>query len=217
MHHHLEIILPPIDRIEDAIKEIMAPFDENNEDECSNSFWDWYVIGGRWAGEHLRASVDPDKLSQFYDELEARKITVSGVTCGKQTLQPADQIPTVDELWREYFPDSELNTCPLFSNFNDQYKDNCLDVDPLEQIPEELTASHLIIAGPNYNDTGYEAVFMIETSIWNGCNFVETTWDGKLKTGVDLHIKKLTGYADEYRKKITPQPDWLVATVDYHS
>jgi hypothetical protein len=216
MHHHLEIILPPVDDVEKLITEVMAPFDENNED-AYHAFWDWYVIGGRWAGEHLRASVDPEKLSQFYKDLEDRKITVSGIVCGKKTLKPEDQIPTVDALWRQYFPDSELNTCPLFSHFNDQYKDNCLDVDPLGQINIQMTASRVIIAGPNYNDSSYEAKFMVEVESWNGCNYIDTTWDGKIEGALALYSEYTKRWNDEHRAKNTPTKDWYIATIDYHS
>ncbi|GAF91717.1 unnamed protein product, partial [marine sediment metagenome] len=98
MHYHCEIILPPTDAVESAIAEIMAPFDENNEDEetRSPSFWDWYQIGGRWSGSKLTDHFDKDKLKNFHAELENRKVTVSGFQCGKQDISPASQIPMVD-------------------------------------------------------------------------------------------------------------------------
>jgi hypothetical protein len=33
MHSHLEIILPPVDDVENAVKQIMEPFDEAGEEE----------------------------------------------------------------------------------------------------------------------------------------------------------------------------------------
>lgn len=226
MHYHLEIVMPPTDDVEKRIAEVMQPFDENfteEEDEEGyrynnpNSFWDWYVIGGRWAGIHLQTLVDPERLSEFNEELTKREVTVSGVVCGKQTLQPASQIAMVDELWREYFPDSELKACPLFSHFASNYEDNCLDVDSFNTIGKHLTASHLIIAGLDYKDEKYEAKHMLQDEVWNGCTHLETTWDGNIITGVEMCMDKMKSYRDDFREKNTVNDDWLVATVDYHS
>src|SRR5262245_27782076 len=109
MHYHLEVILPPVDNVEQAIGQILEPFDENGKDEDghrnSHAFWDWYVVGGRWAGAKLQAMLDPKKLEEFNAELTKRKVTVSGIQAGKQELSPASQIPMVDALWNEFFPD----------------------------------------------------------------------------------------------------------------
>ena len=53
MHYHLEVIMPPTADISTALDDILKPFDESCEDEDLKSvtFWDWYVIGGRWAGK----------------------------------------------------------------------------------------------------------------------------------------------------------------------
>ncbi len=63
MHYHLEIILPPTEDIEKAIAEILQQFDEN-EEENTNSFWDWYQIGGRYTGCHdeYEPTKDPKNL-----------------------------------------------------------------------------------------------------------------------------------------------------------
>lgn len=219
MHYHLEIVLPPTDNVEGAIAEIMAPFCEVGEDDEYNArgFWDWYVIGGRWGGAHLKAGLDPEKLDQFFNDLEDREVTQSPVVCGKPELKPASQIPMVDGLWREYFPDHELKQCPFFSHFNNQYCDSCIDADPYGDISPELTASHLIIAGRNYDDTTWEAKHMLEAEIWNGVTHQETTWDGNVKTGVQMCMDRMTHYRDEYREANTVRDDWLVVTVDYHS
>ena len=45
----------------------------------------------------------------------------------------------------------------------------------------------------------------------------KTNWDGLLSTAMKMHVDHLQGYTDEYKEKVTPRPDWLVVTVDYHS
>lgn len=219
MHYHLEIIMPPTDNVEEAVERIMKPFSENCEDEYQQkyAFWDFYVIGGRWAGDKLRQSFDADKLNAFHSELEKRKITVSGLQCGKQKLEPDDQIPMVDALWREYFPEGG-ETCPLFSHYNDQYQhsDGYPDIMPLKDIPEELSAERVIIASYNYKDE-LEAEFMISGDFWNGVTHVKAEWEGTVQSALKKHLEKIQRYTDEAREKYTPRQDWIVVTVDYHN
>lgn len=224
MHYQLEIILPPVENIESALEQILQPFNENGEDEDGDSnrhaFWDFYVIGGRWAGAKLEAMLDQDKLSEFRKELATRSITVNGVQFGKPELSPASQIPLVDGLWNEYFPDSPIKVCPLLKHFNSQYKhsDGFPDIMRLKDLPPSLTASHVIIAGPNWEDDGtLEAKYMMQDSIWNGVTHVDAKWDGNVMAVVAEHKSRLASATPEYAAKQTPQDDWLVVTIDYHS
>ncbi len=218
MHFHIEMIIPPVDEtlIEETIDQIMHPFDENNPDSY-HAFWDWYVIGGRWAGEHIRASVDPEKLLKFHEDLQDRKITVSGVVCGKQTLQPESQIPIVDGLWKQYFPESGLDTCPLFSHFKSQYDHSLSDVQRVKDIHPNLSTSRVIIGSLTYDDTGYEAKEMFCTEIWNGCTHQNTTFDGNVRGAIELYHSKNDQWTDKYKAKHSVKDDWLCITLDYHS
>ena len=123
MHSHTEIIMPPTDDIEAAVKQIMAPFNEQPDDDdedVRSSFWDFWVIGGRWAGHKLQAGLDQDKLKAFHDAMTQRKVTVDSIQGGKQALKPESQIPVVDAMWHEFFPET-TGPCPLFKHSNDQY------------------------------------------------------------------------------------------------
>lgn len=224
-HYILELIIPPTNAAQPAIEEVLKPFDENYEDEEGwrnpHSFWDFYVIGGRWSGHHLESSIDKDQKKKFFDELEQRKVTVSGLRMGKQELQPADQIPMVDALWRQYFPESELKVCPFFKHFGDQYAHSCMDIDMLGNVPlDKIKCSRMIIAGPHWNDDSkLEAKWMIEESIWNGCNYQDTGWDGLVSTGLEMQraYLEMQQRKEDYLKKHIPTDDWLIATIDYHS
>jgi hypothetical protein len=234
MHHHLEIVMPPTNDIEAAVKLIMAPFDENTDadaDEGSDrhAFWDFYVIGGRWAGHKLLAHYDKAQLDKFYEWLNDTGITVSGVQCGKQELSPASQIPIVDAKWNEMFPSSSPVPCPLFAHSNDQYGHNGLDdtlpgdVMLLGSVPKGLTCSRVIVAGPSFNsatntwDGPIRPVFMLCDSQWNGVNHMDIKWDGTLASAIDECRGKLSGYRPEFAAKVSPQDNWLAVTVDYHS
>ena len=218
MHYHLEIIMPQVEDIEVAVADILRNLSEDN-DEGYPGFYDWYVVGGRWAGTKLTDSLDSEKLEQFYDELKAKKVTVSGLQCGKQEISPADQIPLVDSTFSKYFPEYKNRACPLFNHSNNQYTNDCLygDVLRIKDLPESTTCSRLIIAGIDYSDKELEAKYMLSGEIWNGVNHQKTTWDGKLDTGLKMYAEYIKNYKEEYRQKHTVTDDWLAVTVDYHS
>lgn len=225
MHYHCEIIMPKTADISKSIEEILLPFSENdeeNENHSGRSFWDSFVIGGRWAGAKERCTYPAALLEKFYVKMKENKITVSGLQAGKQSIEPKSQIPLVDEIWNEFFPTEagEIVACPLFAHSNNQYDSNDLlscDICRVDEIPEKLTCSRIIIAGPTYDDNGMEATFMLCDSMWNGVNHVDTTWDGKALSAITDWSKKLENYNKEYAEKFSPMEDWICVTVDYHS
>jgi hypothetical protein len=211
MHYNLEVIMPPTDDIETALGTILEQFDENYEDEemsvNSNGFWDWYQIGGRWSGAKIEAFLDKEKKDAFYEKLGEMDITVSGMSWGKQELQPADQIEAVDALWREWFPESGVEQCPFFKHFDDA---NNLDICTLEEVSPDMEAYHVIIAVPSNYDGKLTTKTMYMTELWNGVSFQKTEWDGNLLNTVKAHNERMT-------EDQTVKDDWLVVTVDYHS
>jgi len=232
MHFHCEIIIPPTANIEDAVKSVMAKFDENTDDSEEHSakyaFWDFWVIGGRWAGHKLMAQYDQAKIDAFYAWMDAEKVTVSGLQFGKHELSPATQIPKVDAKWNEMFPSAVPVKCPLFRHSNDQFGKGLSgslpqDVMRLQDVPDRLTCSRVIFAGPSYESrskghTGpLEATFMLAEDAWNGCNHMKVDWDGKLSTAVEKCRDNFKNYKDEAAERMCPKGDWLAVTVDYHS
>lgn len=229
MHYHLEIILPPqTEDIEAAVKSVMAPFYENAETEehsTRHAFWDFYVIGGRFAGNKLVAALDQDKVKAFNEWCIAFNLTVSRIQSGKQRIDPASQIPAVDAKWNELFPreDGVMVPCPLFAHSNDQYGCDGKgtiegDIAPLGQCLA-VECSHIIFAGPvkNYETDEYTAHYMLSESLWNGVTHVKAAWDGTIGAALDEYVTRLQGCNDEYRQAHTPTDDWLAVTVDYHS
>lgn len=214
MHYHLEVIMPPTDNVDAVIKTIMEPFSENN-DEASHTFWDWYVIGGRYAGSKVEAKLDKERMDAFYAELDKRKVTVSGLQWGKQELSPASQVPEVDALWREMFPDSGMDVCPMFLHSNRNKGTLLGDICTLSECPKELSAFRVIIACPYDNEI--EAQYMVAKDIWNGVMHEDTTFGGNVLWCVSNFLEKSKNYSGEFRAKSTPQDNWLVVTVDYHS
>jgi len=215
MHYHLELVLPPVDDVAAAVEQIMHQYYEGNDEEDASGkpFFDWYEIGGRFSGSKIKAMVSQQKMDAFFAELKNRKITVSGIQFGKQELYPESQIPDVDALWREMCPESGVDVCPLFKHAKDLPKDIC----KLSELPGGLTCYRTIIAAPTYDGKELEAVTMFSKEIWNGCNHEKTTWDGKLSTALSMHIERSQIYADGYKERTTPKPDWMAVTIDYHS
>lgn len=226
MHYTLEVIMPPTKNIQKTLEALLESYAEEalpDEDGYLNphSFYDWWVIGGRFSGAKLNAQYDPDKLKAFYKKLSEKKVTVSGFVAGKEKLQPDSQIPMVDALWKEYFPDYPDKHCPLFSHSNDQYSsDNPLtgDIMKVKDVPERYTCSRVIIAAPGRVDSKtLEVKFMLEDSVWNGTNFQPTRWDNKVSTALKEY-KEFTAYHNkEYQELVSVQDDWICVTVDYHS
>lgn len=223
MHSLLEIIIPNSTKdISSVIAEIMKPFDENEEDSYY-SFWDGYVIGGRFAGQKEIHSFDQEKVEEFYQLLNENKITVSSVQCGKQEISPPEQIPLVDKLWNDLFIENDSRPCPLFNHSNNQYDEYgiiCGDIMPVKECLE-FECGHLIIASLHkYNfkyDPKWKADYMIEKSMYNGVSLIDTGWDGKIKTAIEMFKKSIEDYNDDFKKTFDDIENWISVTVDYHS
>ena len=217
MHYHLELVMPPTDDVEAAVTQILTPFyeglDHDNENANGHPFWDFWSIGGRWSGAKVRAMFSEERMDAFNAALRAAKVTVSGLVFGKEELSPCDQIPAVDALWCEHFPESPVKQCPLFKH----YTGNVGNVMRFAEIPVGITAHRVIVAGSHYKGDKLEVVYMIQDEAWNGVTHVKSDWDGKVMTAIEKHLKRIESYRPDYIEKVTPQPDWLVATIDYHS
>lgn len=229
MHSVAEIVMPPTDDIAAAIKQVMEFFCDEEYDKEGNEtgrkehadWWDWFVIGGRFSGAKLEASVDSEKMEAFHAALKDAKVTVSGLVCGKQELSPASQIPMVDALWQKFFPGT-TKACPLFQHARSQYGKEGVyhdDVCRVDEIPERLSCCRLIVANAAWNQetkkhdhpTEIRPVAMLATEFWNRVEHQETKFDGKVKGGVELIRTRDT------HNRVPIGDKWLVVTVDYHN
>ena len=201
MHEMCELIMSPTNNaeIEKTVEKIMASFQE-----LEHCFYDYYVIGGRFSGGKRKATLNVDKLNKFYERLKELKVTVSSFVCGKQTLNPESQIPMVDKLWKEMFPESNLDVCPLFSHFNDPYKHSINeDVWKFEDLLLDMYVSIVIFAFEG------KARYILQKEFWNGINYQDTKWDGTIKQALEMYKSNLD--------MPLPEKDWLCITLDCHS
>jgi hypothetical protein len=224
MHYRLEVVMPPTEDLETDLRAVLEEFGRNGEDEDGednrHGFWDFYVIGGRFAGAKLLELLAGEKFDEFRAELQNMDLTVSGVQFGKPSLEPACQAEKVDSMWNKFFPDLAIKSCPLFAHSNDQYKNSSRypDVMLLSDVPDNCTSERVLVAGPRWGNPGKrEAKYMLQRYFWNGANYQKTAWDGTLKSALEKYSKRLDRMNPEHAAKIRPQPDWLVVTVDYHS
>jgi hypothetical protein len=222
--------MAPKGALEAAIESIMRPCWKHNEgpendegvelDRRPHAFWDWYVIGGRWAGTKLLEALDPEKLEAFRARLVAENITVHGMQAGKQELSPASQIPKVDAMWRETFPELRIERCPLFAHAADQYAKGLdgvmpMDICRLVELPKDFTASQVIFAQPaeNSKTKDYQGP---PKARWMIADWMNTGWDGKVASAIEMYIQSLARLREEWRKRVTPTEEWLAVTVDCH-
>ena len=75
-HCCLEVILPPTDDVKAAINSILDPFESAEELNNSNSFWDYWELGGSWAGS--KAGGDVCRLGEMAESLTAAHVIVAG-------------------------------------------------------------------------------------------------------------------------------------------
>jgi hypothetical protein len=226
MHYHCEIVLPAeTEDIEAAVKTVMHPFRENDrtdDDDCLDSFWDFYVLGGRFAGRKQLAALDQQKVDAFNEWCLLELITCHGFRCGKQSLHPSSQIEKVDAKWNELFPqaDGTKVACPIFSHSNDQYARNGAEsgmlVGDISKLGESgaVKCCRVIIASrlldKDAKPTGHlEAKFMLTKTAWNIVNHMPVRWDGTIGGAIEQFV--------EYSAAATPNDDWICVTVDYHS
>lgn len=194
--------------MEEVIAKAMNPFSEDplvanttDADADKYSFWDWYRIGGRFSGEHFLSTLDPEKLEAFSKELQEKKITVSSVQCGKQTLLPTNQSVLVNELWKKYgFP----SRCPFF----DDVERNSYDICKMSEVSvEKFIASRFAVVDADKDLFSY----MLAKSLYNGVTWQDSVWDGKIQSALDLYKEHYIG------KKYPVTPGSWIVTVDYHS
>lgn len=208
MHYVVEVVIPPTDNVEASVAEVMNFFQNEEEGYSRYLWWDWYEIPGRFSGRKLRAKLGSDRISEFYNKLTELKVTVSSVTCGKESLNPPTQISMVDALWREHFPDGG-DECLLFEH---SIASN-LDVCTVADVPENYTASRVVVAGPHWNDSAkLEVRRMLAASFWNGIEWQDTAWNKSVRqTLFDMIREESIGV-----KRTGISLEWLCVTVDAH-
>lgn len=186
MHYHAEIYLPTNEDVEAQVKALMAPYCEHDHD---NGWWDWYEIGGRWQGAHDH--YDPSTDIRNYE-----KCWLCDGTGYRN-----------DELGRKARADDPTYTCNGCGQYEGGWKhgpmgpglqlkhaskwvQHAADVEAVETVRDDLTATTLILPGEVLRD-----------EYWNGEAWVKTEFTGPVKP--ELAKRNIT--------------TGFLVTVDYHS
>ena len=226
MHEHLEMFLPPqaSENIEVWITNLLTPFavhykDEQYGDPNPYAFYDYYRIGGGYAGRHLLQRIDPDgsrtreiwaDYRALFDNQKHRDLDDEAVELRHRNL------------WRNHFPDGGP-ICPLFQSNVKVESDICL----VGELAPGLTAARMFVAQNRNGDTAGElpehlnmhsvCFYMLCVEVWNGANLQRTDWNGLVSDGIErqqAHVRQ--HYRQEFYQDYAINDDWLVATIDYH-
>src|SRR5262249_42407389 len=172
-HSLCEAIVPPprpehgSDYVDWSVYQVMTSLAREGDERPD--WWDSYLIGGRWSGQHVLAGLPEDKLKEFREELKRRQLPVSCVRFFEEELNSKEHEASADALWREFFPGAG-DKCLLLYPPGSPWLDS-VDVMPVGQLPKRLSAATLIVAGPDWSDKHeLRARFMLHMEVWNGCN-----------------------------------------------
>jgi len=126
------------------------------------SFWDWWVIGGRWSGEHtnwlLKAKYG-DKMKLINEEFEKNYGWFTG---GKANITEEQRAKQYEKVFRKHIP----NFKGLIPAWRDTYKQDGFDDDiiAVKDIPVgQLDSYTLILPSGVYH-----------SQTWNGKKFIDS-------------------------------------------
>ena len=205
MHYHVELIMPPspLVQIQERVGELLSPLSQSVAHRAGTLeyLYDWYQIGGRFAGAKMSLRLDPERLHKFRQELYGEAFTndTRDLLIGQKQFWGARDLPKVDALWRKWFPEEEVDACPLF----DHYPAGDQDICRVDRIPDNLTA-HAVVVG---NED--KVVFQLKTENWDStrCEFQDTGFDGSVLNA--LRQCRACG--------VEPSKNWLAVTLDCHT
>ena len=213
MIHHLEMVMPPSGSLVHDIATTLAPYNEDNEHATGHRLLEHWRIGGRFSGDKLLAQLGHHRVSAFYDILNQHGVKVHGVSAGKQRLL-AQHVELVDSLWREHFPDSGIDACPLFDQSNHVHSWGSHDwrlpgdVMTMRECPPDFTADDVLVA------YGRKAAFGVSLSnepggtLWDAGLWAADPWDGTIGHALALY---------SHIGQLPIESDWLAVTLNCNS
>lgn len=193
MHYHCEVWIPKKDKWRSQVVSALRGLEEDKD-----GFYDWYVIGGRWSGEHsvwqIQKECGADTLKKIHDEFEKE--------FGWWTNKDNDEhkrAKQYEEVFRRHISKAQWDKEPL-PGWRDTYKQDGFDDDiiAVADIPWEFFTCYTFVLsarGKEYVD----ARKYWHSEIWNGSTHQESQYD----------VRKIL-------KEHKCSGGYLV-TVDYHS
>jgi len=183
MHYHAEVWLP---ESKDYVKKIHYALYGLHED--NGGFYDWYVIGGRWSGEHtlwlLKKRFGARKINRINDEFDKKYGWWTNNKNPRELRQKQ-----YAEIFGKHISAEEY--CGMMPEWRDTYKDDGYSDDIIEvkKIPWKFFDCYtLLLEGGEY----------FQSSVWNGSTWQDTKFSAKKM------LKKRNLYKG------------FLVTVDYH-
>jgi hypothetical protein len=156
MHFHCEVWVPKKEDYISQVHKALAGLSEEDtrisDEDCGNGFYDWYVIGGRWSGEHtmwlLRKNFG-DKIEKISKEFEKE---FGWFTNGENSREK--RAKQYEEVFRRHISKEEWSGEPLPS-WRNSYKEDGFDDDiiAISDVPwEQFDCYTLMIDGYIYHE-----------------------------------------------------------------
>lgn len=202
-HYHVELILPPTPRLgwalEERILEILLPLRKGDDEATwpADPLFDWYKIGGRFAGTKHGLRCDPERRRKFYAALYSEAFATDEFT--KLGFWGDNQLPAVNALWRTWFPEDEVGICPFIGPYPTGDQDICR----VDRIPDELKADTVVVG-----NEANQVVLRLKTEIWDSARrrFLDTGFDGSV----------LNALRQCRAQGVALAGNWLAVTLDCH-
>ncbi len=226
MRNHVELIMPPtpFGELEDPkppeVSNLLDPLSKDaalrGDITTAEYLHDRFYIGGHFSGTKTYLRLDPERLRQFWEELDSEDFNTArgraGIGLdkfwsievfdigsdsdgfGQNRTWSIRDLPKVNALWRKWFPEDEVGEFPL----NPYYPTGDWDICRVDQIPDNLKAHAVVVANED------EVVFQLKLEIWDRTRgFQSTGFDGSVHNA--LRQCRACG--------VEPAPDWLAVTL----
>ena len=192
MHYHTEVW---IERQEDYIEQVRKTLHGLHEED--GGFYDWYVIGGRWSGEHtrwlLKNKFGSRKIDRINDEFDKKY----GWWENHENTREI-RAKQYEEVFRKYISKKEYDG--MIPAWRDTYKDDGYedDIIAVSEIPKKFFGCYTLVLSERGNKWENERRYF-HTEVYNGSTFQDTKFNPReILTKHNIY-------------------DGFLVTVDYHS
>jgi len=192
MHYHGEIWVPNKNGYRSQVDKALEGLTEEN-----NGFYDWYVIGGRWSGEHtlwlLKNKFGSRKIDRIHDEFDKKHGWWTNSEKSKEL-----RAKQYEEVFRNHISEEEYNG--IMPAWRDNYKEDGYEDDILAvtDIPRKFFTCYTLVLSPRGEKWEEERKYY-HSEIWNGSIHQDT----------EFNPKEILEQHNIY--------DGFLVTVDYHN
>ena len=170
MHYHAEVWVPEKENYKQQVDKTLANFSEDN-----GGFYDWYVIGGRWSGEHtlwsLKKKFGARKINKINDEFDSK----FGWWTNKDNSNEL-RAKQYEEVFRKHISKEQYDG-PMIA-WRDNYKEDGYkdDIIALVDIPWEYFSCYTLVLSER--GKGFEnRTQYFQSEVWNGSTFQKAEYD----------------------------------------